>query len=108
MEKVGTTLDIVFDDADQTLGLTKLEKRVVVSTQRSEDNQWHVRQNGMSCWVADAMCDRTNLRAQIDTPESRLVHAHDALQGRGAATFSSVGSRKRCEMRSGRPAVPRN
>ncbi len=97
-EVLGQPLDIIFTDGDRALGLPELEKRVALSTQRSEDDRWHVRKDGMSIWVAGSlialheggqhvgfakvMCDRTNLRAQLDTTENRLDHAHDALRGR--------------------------
>ncbi len=97
-EVIGRPIDIIFTEADQALGLAELEKRVAMSTHRSEDDRWHVRKDGMSIWVAGSlialyegdqhvgfakvMCDRTNLRAQIDTTENRLAHANDTLRGR--------------------------
>lgn len=97
-EVLGKPINLIFTEADQALGLAELEKRVAMSTQRSEDDRWHVRKDGISIWVAGSlialyegaqhvgfakvMCDRTNLRAQMDTTENRLGHARNALRSR--------------------------
>ncbi|AMM26223.1 PAS domain-containing sensor histidine kinase [Variovorax sp. PAMC 28711] len=97
-EVLGQPLELIFTEQDRALGLHILEKQVAVATDRSEDDRWHLRKDGMKIWVAGSlvalredgvhvgfakvMCDRTNLRAQLDTTENRLAHAHDALRGR--------------------------
>ena len=97
-EILGQPIDILFTEEDRALGLPVLEKKVALSTQRSEDDRWHVRKDGMRIWVAGSlialqeegahvgfakvMCDRTNLRAQLETTQNRLDFAQDALNGR--------------------------
>ena len=97
-EVIGRPIDMLFVEEDRGLGLPELERRVAVSTTRSEDDRWHLRKDGVRIWVsgslialregpshvgfAKVMSDRTNLRAQLETTENRLTHAHDALRGR--------------------------
>ena len=97
-EVIGRPIDMLFVEEDRGLGLPELERRVAVSTSRSEDDRWHLRKDGVRIWVsgslialregpshvgfAKVMSDRTNLRAQLETTENRLTHAHDALRGR--------------------------
>jgi PAS domain S-box-containing protein len=97
-EVLGRTIDFLFTEEDRALGLPQLERAVALSAQRSEDDRWHVRKDGTRIWVcgslvalredgqhvgfAKVMCDRTNLRAQLETLENRVALAHDALQGR--------------------------
>lgn len=97
-ETIGCPIDILFVEEDRALGLPKLEREIAVAALRSEDDRWHLRKDGMRIWVtgslialregdrhvgfAKIMADRTNLRAQLDTTENRLEHAHDALRGR--------------------------
>ncbi len=97
-EVLGQPIDFLFTQEDRALGLPELERTVALSAHRSEDDRWHVRKDGTRIWVcgslialregdahvgfAKVMCDRTNLRAQLETLENRLEHAHDALHGR--------------------------
>lgn len=97
-EVLGRPFDFIFTEEDRALGLHTLEQQVAVSVGRSEDDRWHVRKDGARIWVcgslvalresgqhvgyAKVMADRTNLRAQLETLENRLDHAHDALRGR--------------------------
>lgn len=97
-EVLGRPIDFLFTEEDCALGLPQLERTVALSAHRSEDDRWHVRKDGSRIWVfgslialredgqhvgfAKVMCDRTNLRAQLETLENRLAHAHEALHGR--------------------------
>lgn len=96
-EAIGCPIDILFLEEDRALELLGLEREIAVAAQRSEDDRWHLRRDGLRIWVtgslialregdtpgfAKVLADRTNLRAQLDTTENRLVHAHVALQGR--------------------------
>jgi len=95
---IGQSLDIIFAPEDLELGLAHMERAVALAMGHSEDDRWHLRKDGTRIWVAGSlvalyegdrhvgyaktMCDRTNLRAQMETTENRLDHAHDALRGR--------------------------
>ncbi|MDM0028879.1 PAS domain-containing sensor histidine kinase [Variovorax saccharolyticus] len=97
-EVIGQPLDIIFAPEDLALGLADMERTVALAMGHSEDDRWHLRKDGTRIWVAGSlvalhegdrhvgyakiMCDRTNLRAQMETTENRLDHAHDALRGR--------------------------
>ncbi len=97
-EVLGRKIDLLFTAEDRALGLPELERAVALSADRSEDDRWHVRKDGTRIWVcgsmialrengrhvgfAKVMCDRTNLRAQLETLENRLSRSHDALHGR--------------------------
>ncbi|OUL99838.1 PAS domain-containing sensor histidine kinase [Variovorax sp. JS1663] len=97
-EVVGKPLDIIFVPEDLALGLAEMERAVALAIGNSEDDRWHLRQDGQRIWVAGTlvalrdgdrhvgfaktMCDRTNLRAQMETSMNRLDHAHKALHGR--------------------------
>uniref|UniRef100_UPI000D3CA580 PAS domain-containing sensor histidine kinase n=1 Tax=unclassified Variovorax TaxID=663243 RepID=UPI000D3CA580 len=97
---VGQPIDVLFVEEDRALGLPLFERKVAVSAGRSEDDRWHVRQDGARIWVTGSMvalrdqgahvgfvkvmADRTNLRAQVETLENRLQRAHDTLQQRDA------------------------
>ncbi|RYF54051.1 MAG: PAS domain-containing sensor histidine kinase [Comamonadaceae bacterium] len=97
-EALGHPLELIFAPEDVSLGLAAMEREVALATGRSEDDRWHLRKDGLRIWVAGSlvalhendvhvgyakvMCDRTNLRAQMETNVNRLEHAHDALRGR--------------------------
>jgi PAS domain S-box-containing protein len=97
-EVLGRTIDFLFVEEDRALGLPALERSVALSIQRSEDDRWHLRKDGIRIWITGSlialrggdrhlgfvkvMCDRTNLRAQLERLENRIEHAHDALRGR--------------------------
>ncbi|MDM0002758.1 PAS domain-containing sensor histidine kinase [Variovorax sp. J22P240] len=99
-EVLGRTIDFLFTDEDRALGLPELERSVALAADRSEDDRWHVRKDGTRIWVcgslvalrehgrhvgfAKVMCDRTNLRAQLETLGNRLKHADDSLHKRDA------------------------
>ncbi len=97
-EVAGQPLELLFTPEDLDRDMARMERVVALATGRSEDDRWHVRQDGMRIWVtgslialhdagrhvgfAKVMCDRTNLRAQMETTVNRLDHAHDVLRGR--------------------------
>jgi PAS domain S-box-containing protein len=96
-EAIGCPIDILFVEEDRALGRPRLEREIAVAARCSEDDRWHLRKDGLRIWVtgslialregdahvgfAKVMADKTNLRAQLDTTENRLAHAHDVLQG---------------------------
>jgi PAS domain S-box-containing protein len=93
----GSSIDVLFVEEDRVLGLPQLEREVAVSAHRSEDDRWHLREDGARIWVTGSliaiqqhgqhvgfvkvMADRTNLRARIETSENRL---HCSGEGPGA------------------------
>jgi len=95
---IGKPLDIIFAPEDLALGLAEMERKVALATGSSEDDRWHLRKDGLRIWVAGSlvalregerhvgfakmMCDRTNLRAQVERSANRLDHARNALRGR--------------------------
>ncbi|MDM0117029.1 PAS domain-containing sensor histidine kinase [Variovorax sp. J22R133] len=97
-EVIGKPFDLIFAPEDLALGLADMERAVALAIGQSEDDRWHVRKDGIRIWVAGSlvalregdrhvgfakmMCNRTNLRAQMETTVNRLDHAHDALRGR--------------------------
>ncbi|MGJ7506682.1 PAS domain-containing sensor histidine kinase [Variovorax sp. GT1P44] len=97
-EVIGKPFDLIFAPEDLKLGLADMERAVALAIGQSEDDRWHLRKDGLRIWVAGSlvslhegdehvgfakmMCDRTNLRAQMETTMNRLDHAHDALRGR--------------------------
>ena len=97
-EVMGQMLDLIFAPEDLALGLADMERAVALAIGHSEDDRWHLRKDGVRVWVAGSlvalreggvhvgfaktMCERTNLRAQMETSINRLEHAHDALRGR--------------------------
>lgn len=110
-EVLGRPIDILFTEEDNALGLPAVERRVALSTGRSEDDRWHVRKDGLRMWVtgvvtplmdgdtllgfAKVMSDRTDLRGQIDGLRNRL-----AAQTRRLADRDAIFARVVHEMRN--------
>ena len=89
-ELIGDSLARIFTAEDRALGLDRHELVVAATIGRGEDDRWHLRQDGTRVWIsgvitalrdadgrlvgyAKAMRDRTDLRAQIETLERRIV-----------------------------------
>ena len=88
-EVLGRHIGLLFTPEDLRLGLDKYEIGVALRDGRSEDDRWHVRQDGTRIWVTGAVVgirdiddrvvglvkvvrDRTDLRTRLDAAENRV------------------------------------
>ena len=96
-EVLGKHISFLFTDFDNATGAPAHEQQVATSAGASEDDRWHVRQDGAKVWVSgtltalrDAsgqllgfgkvMRDRTDMRAQANTLENRIGEMYSERQ----------------------------
>lgn len=106
-EAVGLPLTVIFTPEDQRKGFDRFELEVARADSRSEDDRWHVRNDGTRIWVTGTvsavrdeggallgfikvMRDRTDLRGQIEQLENGTA-ALRASRGRTHQFLRTLG-----------------
>lgn len=110
-EIVGKSGSEIFIETDRQKGFDELEMAIARERGRSEDDRWHVRNDGSRVWVSGSMeavrdgqgnvigyvkvlRDRTDLRLHVETLESRLEACAASAQ-RTRAFLSTLGHEMR-------------
>jgi PAS domain S-box-containing protein len=107
----GRPLDFIFTPEDRALRQPRYELDVAIASVVSEDDRWHVRQDGIAIWVAGTLNavrsesgellgfvklfrDRTDLRSRFESLDGRLQRA-SATHDRQLKTMATVGHEMR-------------